>query len=187
MGYTPKDLVVKLDADHADAAATDAILATIRRVVRKADPDQPLSDLRPLSALLERETAARSVQVRVLAAFAGLSCLLAAVGLHGLLAFVVSARTREFGVRLALGAEPRQILGLVARRGLILGCAGVMAGIWIAYAGGRWVESLLAGVSPADPVTFGVAIGVAILMTLAGSFMPAWRAARINPKEAIEG
>jgi ABC-type antimicrobial peptide transport system permease subunit len=99
---------------------------------------------------------------------------------------VVAARTREFGVRLALGAEPRQILGLVARRGLILGGLGVAAGIWIAYAGGRWVESLLAGVSPADPTTFGIAIGVALLMTIAGSLTPALRAARINPKDAIE-
>jgi ABC-type antimicrobial peptide transport system permease subunit len=111
--------------------------------------------------------------------------VLAGVGLHGLLAFVVSRRAREFGVRLALGAEPRQILGLVARRGLVLGAVGIAAGVWAAYAAGRWMESLLAGVSPADPAAFGGAIAFSLAVTLAGSLLPALRAARTNPRDAM--
>jgi putative ABC transport system permease protein len=186
MGYTPKDLVVRIGNDRPESPAMDAIFPAIRRIVWKVDPDQPVSDLQALATIVEGETTARSVQVRVLAGFAGVSCLLAGVGLHGLLAFVVSRRTREFGVRLALGAEPRQIVGLVARRGLILGIAGVVAGVWVAYAAGRWMESLLAGLSPADPMTFASAIGFSLAITLAGSLLPALRAARISPKQAID-
>ena len=122
----------------------------------------------------------------VLGAFAVVSCVLAAVGLHGLLSFVVAARTREFGVRLALGARPRQILGMVTRQGATLAVLGAVVGIAGAYATGRWLESILAGVSPSDPVAFSVAASVAVLMTIAGSLMPALRAARTNPRLTIQ-
>ena len=128
---------------------------------------------------------ARAVQVRVLAAFAALAGLLAAVGLHGLLAFVVSSRAREFGVRLALGAEPRWILTAIAQRGLLLGVIGAAAGIVVSYMAGRWMESLLVGVHSADAPTVATAIGVSLAMTLAGSLLPAIRAARTNPIVAM--
>ena len=162
-----------------------ALVPAIRRVVASVDPNQPVADIQPLAAIVDGETTARAVQVKVLGAFAALACLLAAVGLHGLLAFVVSARTREFGVRLALGAQPREILTLVARRGIVLGIAGVAAGVVIAYLAGRWMQSLLVGVSPADAPVLAIAIGVSAGMTLAGSLLPAIRAARTNPTEAM--
>jgi ABC-type antimicrobial peptide transport system permease subunit len=98
---------------------------------------------------------------------------------------VVSARAREFGVRQALGAEPREILALVARRGLGLGIAGVAVGVVAAYLAGRWMESLLVGVSPFDVPALAIAVGVSLAMTLAGSLLPAMRAARISPSEAM--
>ena len=186
LNYIPKDLVVRVEPGIEDAPKWNALVASIRRVVAGVDPQQPVADVQPLSAIVVGETTARSVQLRVLGAFAAVSCLLAAVGLHGLLAFVVSARTREFGVRLALGAEPRQILALVARRGVMLGLAGVTAGLAIAYAAGRWIESLLVGVSPADPLTLTAAVVVSLAMTLAGSLLPAFRASRTNPTAAIQ-
>lgn len=186
LNYVPKDLVVKVEPGVEGTPRWDALVASIRRVVASVDPQQPVADVQPLSAIIVGETAARSVQLRVLGAFAVLSCLLAAVGLHGLLAFVVSARTREFGVRLALGAEPRQIVALVARRGVMLGLAGVSAGVTIAYAAGRWIESLLVGVSPADPLTLATAVAVSLTMTLVGSLLPAFRASRTNPTAAIQ-
>jgi hypothetical protein len=185
LGYVPKDLVVKLDAGQATEEQMGALAGAIRRIVASADPDQPIADIRPLAAIVDGETAARKVQVRVLGAFAALACLLAAVGLHGLLAFVVSARAREFGVRLALGAEPRRILTSVARRGLGLGIAGAAAGIAVAYLAGRSMASLLVGVSPADALTLAIALSVSIGMTLAGSLLPAIRAARTNPITAM--
>ena len=186
MGYVPKDLVIRLDPARTDAQAMEAIVPAIRRVIRTADPDQPISDVQPLGAILEGETVGRVVQVRVLGAFAALSLLLAAVGLHGLLAFVVNARTREFGVRLALGAKPRQILAQVARQGIVLGACGIGAGLLAAYAVGRWLESVLAGVSPADVLTLSIVSIVSLLVCVIGSFMPALRASRTNPREAMQ-
>jgi predicted permease len=186
IGYFPKDLVVRVSAYDSDRAALDALLPAIRQIVWNVDPDQAVSDARPLGAIVEGETVTRAVQVRVLGVFAATSCVLAAVGLHGLLAFIVSARAREFGVRLALGAEPRQVLALVARRGLMLGGAGGLLGLWIAYVAGRGIESLLAGLSPADAATLTAALGCALVMTLAGSLLPALRAARTNPRDAMQ-
>ncbi len=185
LGYMPKDLIVKLEPGRAGDDQMAALVPPIRKIIAGADATQPVSDVRPLSAIVEGETTARAVQVRVLGGFAALACLLAVVGLHGLLGFVVSARAREFGVRLALGAEPREILTIVARRGLVLGISGVAAGVGIAYLAGRWMESLLVGVSPADAVTLSIAIGVSLGMTLLGSLVPAIRAASTSPTEAM--
>jgi predicted permease len=184
-GYMPKDLVVKLDPRQASERHMGAVAAAVRRIVASVDPNQPIADIQPLAAIVDGETTARAVQVRVLGAFAALACLLAAVGLHGLLAFVVSARAREFGVRQALGAEPREILALVARHGLVLGLAGVAVGVIAAYLAGRWMESLLVGVSPVDVPALAIAVSLSIAMTLAGSLLPALRAARISPSEAM--
>jgi putative ABC transport system permease protein len=186
LGYIPKDLVVRLDAERSGEKQMAMLTAPIRRIVASVDPNQPIADIQPLAAIVDGETAPRSVQVRVLGAFAALACLLAAVGLHGLLSFVVAARSREFGIRLALGAEPREILTLVARRGLVLGMAGVAAGVVVAYLVGRWMESLLVGVSPADAPALAIAISVSVGMTLAGSLLPAMRAARTSPAEAMK-
>jgi ABC-type antimicrobial peptide transport system permease subunit len=182
----PKDLVVALDAEHATDEAMGVVAGAIRRIVASVDPGQPIADVQPLAAIVAGETAARVVQVRVLGVFAAVACALAAVGLHGLLAFVVSARRREFGVRLALGAEPRTIVALVGRRGLAMGAAGVAMGLVVAYLAGRWAESLLVGVSPADPLALAVAAGVSIAMTLTGSVLPALRAARTSPTEVMQ-
>jgi predicted permease len=185
MNYTPKDLVVRMDAASAGDEQVSALAASIRRIIARADPGQPVSDVQLLSTIVAGETTARGVQVKVLGAFAAIACVLAAIGLHGLLAFVVSARTREFGVRLALGAEPREILGMVARRGARLAAVGIVLGAGLAYLAGRWMQSLLFGLDPADLPALAVAVGVALLMTLAGSLLPAIRAARTNPTEAI--
>jgi putative ABC transport system permease protein len=191
MNYSPKDLVVRLDSlsDREETDLNDEqaglLTASIRRIITSVDPGQPISDVQPLSAIVEGETTARAVQVQVLGAFAAVACVLAAIGLHGLLAFVVSARRREFGVRLALGAEPRAILGMVARRGARLALVGIVVGAGLAYLAGRWMQSLLFGLDPADLTTLGIAIGVSLTMALAGSLMPALRAARTNPTEAI--
>jgi predicted permease len=186
MGYTPKDLVVRFDTAHGNDDVIGTAVPSIRQILAKADPDQPISDIQPLSAIVEGETVTRVVQVRVLGAFAALSCALAAVGLHGLLTFVVAARTREFGVRLALGARPRQILASVASRGILLGGVGAAVGLAVAYDAGKWLDSLLAGISRTDVVTISIAAGLSLAVTLAGSLMPALRAARINPRDAMQ-
>ncbi|MDQ3441248.1 MAG: ABC transporter permease, partial [Planctomycetota bacterium] len=179
IGYTPKDLVVKA------STPPETLIPAIRSIIRQTDPQQAISDVRPLADIVGMETASRSVQVRVLGIFAAVAFLLAAVGIHGLLSFAVSQRTPEFGVRIALGAQRGDIVSMVLRQGALLAAAGVIPGIALAYAAGRALEALLAGVKPADAITFLAATGLCIAMTLGGSLLPALRALRIDPVRAI--
>jgi hypothetical protein len=141
-------------------------------------------DVNFAAQLVAAETAPRLVQLRVLGGFAAIALLLAAVGIHSLLGFTVSSRTREIGVRLALGATAPDIMWTVIGRSTALAVVGVAVGAVLAYAAGRSMQSLLFGINPADATVFGAAIIVALLMAIAGSLMPAWRAVRIDPLTA---
>ncbi|HEV8145484.1 MAG TPA: ABC transporter permease [Bryobacteraceae bacterium] len=177
--YAPKDLVVRSAGDPA------ALAPALRRIIKEADPAQPVSDVRLMNEIVEGETATRTVQVRVLGAFALVAFLLAAIGIHGLLAFAVSSRSQEIGVRMALGARPGDILSMILREGLLLAAVGIVIGAGLAYGAGRAMQSLLAGVGPADFETFSAAVVLALVMTLAGSLLPAMRAVRIDPLNAL--
>jgi ABC-type antimicrobial peptide transport system permease subunit len=118
IGYVPKDLVVRAAAQPA------GLLPGIRAAVAKADPQLPISEVRMLSEIVEADTAPRQVQLRVLGGFALLAFLLAGIGIHGLLAFTVSQRAREIGVRMALGAQAGAILRMVLRQGTVLAAVG---------------------------------------------------------------
>jgi ABC-type antimicrobial peptide transport system permease subunit len=177
--YAPKDLVVK------STLPPSSLVPALRAIIGRADPQQPISEVRPMNDIVDLETAPRRVQVRVLAAFAAIAFLLAGIGLHGLLAFNVSQRAREIGVRIALGAERRSILGMIVGRSLTLTAAGLVLGTALAWATARAMQALLAGVSSTDFVTFGGAVGLSLLMTLAGSLLPALRAMRVDPITVI--
>jgi putative ABC transport system permease protein len=178
-GYAPKDLVI-----HS-ATGPGTLLPAVRQIIHSADSEQPVSDVRTMADIVEEETASRSAQVRVLGAFAAIAFLLAGVGIHGLLSFAVSRRTQEIGVRIALGAQPGEIVRMIVRQGALLAGAGVVPGVVLAYAAGRAMEGLLAGVRPGDALTFASVIGLCVLMTLLGSLLPALRAVRIDPIAAI--
>ena len=150
-----------------------------------ADPEQPVTDVQTMERIVDDETATRSVQARLLAGFAALAFLLAAVGIHGLLAFAVSQRSREIGVRMAMGAKPRDILAMVIRQSALVTVAGVIPGALLAYAAARAMQALLAGVRPDDAATFVAAIGLCVAMTLFGSWIPAWRAVKVDPIVAL--
>jgi putative ABC transport system permease protein len=177
--YAPKDLVIR------SSLPASSLVPAVRRIVQRADPQQPISNVQPMTAIVAEVTAARAVQVRVLLAFAAVAFLLAAVGIHGLLSFTVSSRQHEIGIRMALGARRSQIVRLIMSRGIVLTAAGVIPGLVIAYAAGRWMRSLLAGVPPADVVTFGSAGALCAVMALVGSLLPTLRAARVDPAEAL--
>lgn len=177
--YPPKDLVIR------SATGPGTLLPAVRRIIRGADAEQPVSDVRTMADIVEEQTASRSAQVRVLGAFAAIAFLLAGVGIHGLLSFAVSRRTQEIGVRIALGAQPGEIVKMIVRQGAVLAGAGIVPGVVLAYAAGRAMEGLLAGVQPGDALTFASAIGLCVLMTVLGSLVPALRAVRIDPISAI--
>ncbi len=176
--YAPKDLVVR------STVPSSTLIPAVRAIISQADPQQPVADVKTLEEVVSLETAPRVVQLRVLGAFAAAAFLLAAIGIHGLLAFTVSARSREIGVRIALGAKPRDILGMVLGRSAVLAVIGVGIGTVVAYAAARSMQSLLAGVEPANVTVFAGASALALLMTIAGSVLPAWRAVRVDPLAA---
>jgi predicted permease len=177
--YTPKDLVVRSQGNVA------ALLPQIQRIVRAADAEQPVSNVRTLAEIVESSTASRAVEVRVLGAFAAIAFLLAAIGIHGVLAFAVSNRAREIGVRMALGAQRGDIVRMVVLRGALLAVAGVAPGVALAWYAGKTMEALLAGVKPYDGATFLAATGLTLAMTILGCLLPAWRAARLDPMTAM--
>jgi putative ABC transport system permease protein len=179
VGYIPKDLVVR------SSLAPASLVPAIRRIVRAVDPEQPLSNVRSMTDVVDATTASRGVQLRVIGAFALVAAVLAAVGIHGLLSFAVAQRSREIGVRIALGAEPRDILKMVLRQALRLAAAGVLPGIALAYVAGRALEALLAGVRPGDPATYLAVVLLCVVMTVAGSLQPTLRAVRLDPVGAI--
>jgi predicted permease len=172
--YAPKELVVRSSSDPT------TLVPTIRAIVRTADPDLPLARVRTLRDVVDGQTAPRTTQVRGLQAFAALSLLLAAIGIHGLLSYAVSQRRAEIGLRVALGARPGDILAMILGQGVILASIGACVGLGLAYAAARSMTALLAGVQPGDPATFIIAIGVAFVMTIAGSLTPALRALGVD-------
>jgi predicted permease len=161
-----------------DPRAAEAVL---RRAVRAADPALALRDVRTLDDVLGSSLAARRFALGLVSCFAGVALLLAAVGIYGVLAFSVTSRTREFGVRLALGATNRNVLLLVLRQGVGWSLVGLALGIAGAVAGGRLLSGMLYGVSPIDATTFvSVALGLTAVV-VAACVVPAARAMRVDP------
>lgn len=175
----PKDLVIRY------SGTTGALLPAVREIVRAADPEQPISDVRTMEDVVAGETATRRAQLRVLGALAVIALLLAGVGVYGLLAYTVSQRSREIGVRLALGAAPAGVARMIVSQGMKLALVGLVAGVLAAYAAARGMRALLFGVEPADPATILGAVALVCMMTLAGSLVPALRAVRVNPMRVL--
>jgi putative ABC transport system permease protein len=178
--YTPKELVARVDPGRDPRS----IAPEIRKILRAADADLPVAEIRTLDEIVHGETAPRSTQIAVLGLFAGLSLLLSGIGIYGLLSFGVAQRRSELGVRIALGARSSNILAMVLREGAVLALVGSVLGAVLGYGAGRAMEALLAGVTPDDPSTYTTAAAVVVFMTLAGSFIPALRATRVDPIQA---
>jgi predicted permease len=179
--YAPKDLLVHTSGDPI------SLVPALRTIVHDVDPEQAISNVRLLQDIVAYQTAPRRDQVLVLSIFSAIAFLLSMTGIYGLLAFIVAIRTRELGVRVALGAARSDILGMFLRQGLALGIGGVVLAIPLAYAAARGLGALLFGVNPGDPVIYGSSALLAMLMTLAGSLRPAIRASSINPALTIRG
>ena len=179
VNFEPKDLVIR------HSASGEALIAAIRQIVHAADPDQPISDLRTLDAVLAGETATRNAQLSVLGVLAAVAVMLAGVGIYGLLSYTVSLRAREIGVRLALGADPIGVGRMIFADGMRLAVLGIVPGVLIAYAAARAMSALLFGIAPGDPATFVSAIGLALAIAFAGSVVPALRAVRVSPMSVL--
>jgi predicted lysophospholipase L1 biosynthesis ABC-type transport system permease subunit len=177
--FAPQELAIRSTLDAG------ALVPAVRQIVARVEAQTPIDRIRTLDEIVSEETAPRTVQVRVLGVFAAVAFLLAGVGIHGLLAFAVSHRSQEIGVRMAMGAQMRDILRMILGESLTLACLGIAFGSALAYVAGRAMQALLAGVNPADPVTFFAVVGIAFVMTVAGSLLPALRAVRVDPMTVI--
>jgi len=156
-----------------------------RAAVHAIDPELALYDVRTLRGYMAQVTAGQRFAMQLLGVFAFLAAALAAIGLYGTIAYTVTQRNREFGIRMALGAGPRELLGLVVRQGLGLAALGIAVGIAAALALSRVLSYLLYGVSPGDPATYAaIVLGVGVL-ALVASYVPALRAARVQPTSVL--
>jgi putative ABC transport system permease protein len=158
---------------------------TIRQCVRETDPNQPVSDMKTMDGRIAESLGPQRFAANLLAVFAALAVLLTAVGLYGLISFSVAQRTNEIGIRTALGAERSDILRMILRQGATLALFGTAAGVVAGLVLTRTMQSLLYGVSAADPVSFAGAAILLILVALVACWLPARRAARIDPVVAL--
>jgi ABC-type antimicrobial peptide transport system permease subunit len=160
-------------------------IAAVRRGIRAVEPGVPLDDVRPLADWVGSSLDTQRVTETLLAAFALLAALLAGVGIYGVMSLYVTDRRREFGVRLAIGAEPGGLVRMVLGEGMTLAVAGVGAGLAGAFVATRWLGSLLYGVSPTDPAVYGTLAALLLAVAAASVYLPARRAAGSDPLEAL--
>jgi predicted permease len=181
---TEREFATAMDVRISGDAA--AVGETVRRAIAAMEP-RLLADARPVTVAeqLDQGLTRDRLVAYLAAAFGGLALLLACVGLYGVLSYAVATRTSEIGVRMALGATPSRVLRHVVGDGVRVTIAGIVMGIAAAVAGTRFVETLLFGVRPTDPATYGAVIGALAIVAVLASYLPARRAARLDPMCAL--
>ncbi len=179
--YRPRRLALIVRTDQHP----ESMIAAMHQAVHRVDPALPLTHAETLDTLVDASTTPQRFTTRLLGGFALAAVALAALGLYGLLSSFVSQRTREIGVRVALGAAPRDVVGLIVHQGVTLVVYGLLLGLAAALVASQAMRGFLFGIQPFDPLTFAsVAIALAAVGLLA-SLLPAWRAARVDPVRAL--
>jgi predicted permease len=176
---TWQTLVVRASRD------VGGVVAPIRAAVRRLDPDLPLLEVQTMHDALGQSERRRRFALRLFSAFAGIAVLLGGIGVYGVLAFGVAERRQELGIRLMLGARPRQIVGPVVRSTMIVAGLGLAAGLAGAFGVTRWLSSLLFEVAPTDPLTYLLTGGMLAVVAALAAWIPARRALRVDPVEAM--
>jgi ABC-type antimicrobial peptide transport system permease subunit len=167
------------------AAAPESVSLSVQRIVHELDPGATVSEAATMDQVLGETIGRERFSASLLAAFSGFALLLTAIGVYGVLGYTVSERTREIGVRVALGAQPLAITAMFAGKALRYTLAGAVVGIAAALTLSRFLETLLFETSPRDPISFAVAPALLIGVALIASWIPAIRAARLSPVEAL--
>jgi predicted permease len=166
-------------------SSPSGLLPAVRQAVTSLDPDQPVYLTQTMDEVLATASFQQRLSATLLGIFAAVALVLAAIGIYGVMSYVVSARTQEMGVRLAIGAQRRDVMWLVLGQVLKLAAIGLAIGMAVLVLGGSAIEGLLFGVRAADPVTMIVVGGLLTAVAFAAAWAPAWRAARVDPIEAL--
>jgi putative ABC transport system permease protein len=174
-----RTLVIRTEGDPAEMAPA------VRRALREIDPNQPVSDVRTMDQVMAATVGRARFNTLLLGLFAGLATLLAAVGIFGVMNHSVTLRTREIGLRMALGAQPREVLRLILKQGFLLTSIGVVIGLAGALTLTRVMSGLLFGVGSTDPATFAAIVLLLTLVSLIACYIPARRATRVDPLTAL--
>jgi predicted permease len=167
------------------SGSPSALAGSVEREMLRVDPQLPVSEVYSMAQIVSKSTARQNFNMLLLGIFAGVALLLAAAGIYGVMAYSVEQRTHEIGVRMALGANRREVLGLVLKRGMTLALAGLAVGMVAAFGLTRLLKSMLFGIAPHDPGTF---VAVPVLLTLVSALacaIPARRAAKVDPMVAL--
>ncbi len=175
----PSEVVIRSNLDAA------ALAPALRREVRAIDKDQPISGIETMAAVVSRSVAGPRFRTLLLALFAGIALMLSVIGIYGVVSYGVAQQTREIGLHMALGAEPRKIVGDVLRRGLKLSLAGVAVGFLFAAGLARLLRTMLFQVEPLDITVFVAAPLLLLLVSVVACYFPARRAARLDPSTAL--
>lgn len=162
-----------------------SLIGPLRAALAEEDKDIPLYNVQTMEEAASKAAAQPRFQTVLLAVFAGMALLLAAIGLYAVLSYMVAQRTSEIGVRMALGAQRADVLHMIVRRGMLLALAGAAIGLVAATILTRLMAGMLFGVAPFDPVTFAAVAGILLMVSLAASSAPAWRAARLDPMRTL--
>jgi predicted permease len=158
----------------------------LQRAIWSVNPNLPLAGVRTLQEIYDASLARTSFTLVMLGIAGGMALLLGVAGIYGVISYSVSQRSREIGIRIALGAQRRQVITWIMRRGLYAACAGLAAGALIAWQAAPVLSAFLYGVGPADALTFGVVIAVLGSVAVAASFLPARRVSRVDPAVALK-
>jgi putative ABC transport system permease protein len=162
-----------------------SLVETVRRTISEADRAMVVSDVRPLDGIISEAAAQPRIRTLVLASIAGLALALSAVGLYGVVGYSVSQRSREIGIRMALGAASTDVLRMVLREGALMAATGIGCGVIVAYVASRALRGLLYGTEPTDPASFALTGAGVMAIMLVASYIPARRATRVDPNIAL--
>jgi putative ABC transport system permease protein len=162
-----------------------AMVAAVRSAIAEVDPNVALADVLTLQRIVERAAEQMAFTMVLLGIAAGVALMLGVIGIYGVMSYIVSQRTSEIGVRLALGAEPGKVAGMIVRQGGVVALLGISAGLVIAFSGGRLMASLLYGISPRDPAVFAATTLILLMVALVACWLPARRAAAVDPLVAL--
>jgi predicted permease len=163
----------------------NAMVSAAREIIRQLDPDLPMFNIRTMTERLERSQWVRRAYSWLFGAFAAVALVLAGAGIYGVISFAVTRRTRELGIRMALGARPGQVVGALLGSGMLLVAIGAAAGLVVALPATKLLGSMLFGVSHRDVATYAAVVVVVVSVGLAANYLPARRASRVDPMQAL--